>query len=237
MSVLVGPRYRGRDPHRPFVGIDASTRVLQAADLQALKSALGPAFEAFAPSYISFWSCAPARRWPGSDADKRDLVGALADLAAQPLPRELSVQIATDLSFYPRYQRIHDQQVAAEPEHATHARLETREDLAELVEQGLVFDVLVEGRWAGVLATWRAVRRSVRGFEVVELLLDPQVRGRGYGKHLSSALAASVLARGDRSSADQYLLGTIHVDNVRAYRSALAAGRRDVGGEMILPLR
>ncbi len=32
------------------------------------------------------------------------------------------------------------------------------------------------------------------------------------------------------------LVGTIHADNVSAYRSALSAGRMDVGGEIRIPV-
>lgn len=236
LTVLVGPRYRGRDPHRPFVGIEASSRVLRESDFEALRATLRPAFSAFDPTYISFWSCVAARSWTGCDADLRDVVGRLTDLAEQPLPDALGVRVAADLDFYPRYRQIHEQHVALEAEHALHTRVEAQEDLADLMGQGLVFDVRVEGRWAGVLAACRAVQRGLRGYTVVELLLDPHVRGRGYGRHLSSALAASVLARADSSPVGEYLLGTIHVDNHRAYRSALAAGRRDVGGEVVVPL-
>ena len=94
----------------------------------------------------------------------------------------------------------------------------------------------VDGRWAGIVAARRAALRGLRGFEIVELLLDPAVRGHGYGRHLSSALAAQLLARHDSTGADRFLVGTIHADNRRAYRAALAAGRHDVGGEVVVPL-
>lgn len=237
LAVLAGPRYRGTDPDRPFVGVAASTRVLTERDLDALRSVLRRTFAPFRPGYVALWSCVPARSWAGCEADNRDVVGLLAPLAARPRPDELRLVVATDLGFYPRYQRIFTDQVATEPEHALHTRLETREALADLVEQGLVLDVTVDGRWSGVVAVWRAAQRGLRGFEVVELVLDPSVRGRGYGRHLSSALAAALLDRPDRRDDDRFLVGTIHADNHPAYRAALAAGRRDVGGEVVVPLR
>ncbi|MDX6360204.1 MAG: hypothetical protein QOH37_3258, partial [Nocardioidaceae bacterium] len=73
--------------------------------------------------------------------------------------------------------------------------------------------------------------RGVRGATVIELLLDRPFRGHGYGKHLST-----LLARGVPLPDDQCLMGTIHADNTTSYRSALAAGRVDVGGEILMPL-
>jgi hypothetical protein len=95
----------------------------------------------------------------------------------------------------------------------------------------LLFDILVDGDWAGLLAAERDARRGLRGITVVELILDQAHRGHGYGRHLSTLLARAVPLPDD-----QFLLGTIHTDNHPAYRSALAAGRVDVGGEIVIPL-
>jgi hypothetical protein len=35
---------------------------------------------------------------------------------------------------------------------------------------------------------------------------------------------------------DQCLMGTIHAHNLPSYRSAVGAGRVDVGGEIIIPI-
>ncbi len=147
------------------------------------------------------------------------------------MPPELSAEVASHLDFYDRYAQIHHDQVAREPAHALHSRIESREDLGELLEARTLFDVLLGGQWAGLVGAEPRVQHGLRGAVVVELLLDPSVRGRGYGKHLSTLLAQQVEAPDD-----QFLLGTIHVDNILAYRSALASGRQDVGGEVIVPL-
>jgi GNAT superfamily N-acetyltransferase len=115
--------------------------------------------------------------------------------------------------------------------HARHTRAETREDLQALADQGLLFDVEVDGAWAGIVAAEPDARRGVRGATVIELILAHRFRRRGYGRHLST-----LLARGVPLPDDQFLIGTIHADNTAAYRSALAAGRVDVGGEIVVPL-
>lgn len=112
-----------------------------------------------------------------------------------------------------------------------HARLETREDLDELLAARMVFDVVLHGQWVGLIAAEPGVQHGLRGAIVVVLLLDPAVRGRGYGRHLSTLLAQHLPAPDDR-----FLLGTIHRDNTASYKSAIAAGRLDVGGEVIVTL-
>jgi len=96
---------------------------------------------------------------------------------------------------------------------------------------GTIFEVRLDGRWAGVLAGEPAVSHGLRGAVVIELLLDPAVRGRGHGRHLS-VLLARALPLPD----DQLLFGTIHADNSPAYRAATRAGRTDVGGEVLIPI-
>ena len=161
----------------------------------------------------------------------RTVAGRLGDLRRKEVPAGLSARAPTTLHFYDRYAQVHRDHVAAQPEHALHAHVEEREDLQELLEAGTLFDVLLHDRWVGVVAAELGVQHGLRGAIVNELLLDPSVRGRGYGKHLSTLLAQQLPAPDD-----EFLLGTIHLDNTAAYRSAITAGRRDVGGEIILAL-
>ena len=95
----------------------------------------------------------------------------------------------------------------------------------------MLFDILVDGQWAGIVAAESDARRGVRGATVIELILDHPFRGQGYGRHLST-----LLARALPFSDDECLMGTIHAENTAAYRSALAAGPVDVGGEIVIPL-
>ena len=67
------------------------------------------------------------------------------------------------------------------------------------------------------------------------MLLSPAFRGRGYGAHLTTLLARTVLEKRP-AEPERALSGTIHADNARAYSAALRAGRADVGGWVQLEL-
>lgn len=229
--VLAGPRYWGRDPDLPFMGVSGSDRPLLLEDRGGLVRIAKASFAAFRPGFVIVWSAAAPAEWPGTRPEMRQVVGKLHDLRQRPTPPELSTTPRRDTAFYDRYQQIHEQHVAEHPAHARHARLETRADLAELADQGLLHDVLVDEEWAGIVAAEPGSKHGVRGATVVELLLDPLRRRRGYGRHLS-VLLARALPLPDH----QCLLGTIHADNTPAYRAALAAGRVDVGGEIRIPV-
>jgi GNAT superfamily N-acetyltransferase len=231
LSVLAGPRYRGLDPNQPFVAIDATSRRLDSVDALLLRGRIKAEFAPFQPGYVTIWDSAAAGAWPGSRSDLRNLAGRLGDLRRNQVPDELEARTAHTLDFYRRYAEIHAGHVAADPAHALHARLEASDDLDELREAGTLFEVFADNSWAGVIAAEPAVSHGLRGYTVVELLLDPAFRGRGYGRHLGTLLARHLDARDE-----EFLLGTIHVDNASAYRSAIASGRIDVGGEVLFGL-
>lgn len=229
--ILAGPRYLGRDPDLPFIAVSASDRPLAESDRAALVAVARTSFEAFRPGFVMLTTPDPIGAWPDTGSELRQVVGILGDLRARDTPPDLATRPRTDTDFYGRYRAIHEAQVTADPRHARHTRCEEEEDLKELSASGLLHDVLVDGVWAGIVAAEPDSRRGVRGVTVVELLLAPQYRGRGLGRHLS-LLLAKALPFAD----DQCLMGTIHADNIPAYRAALAAGRMDVGGEVRVTL-
>jgi len=229
--VLIGPRYLGRDPDLPFMGVSGSDRPLAASDAGALQALARRELAPFAPKFVLVTTSDRIGAWPGTRPELRQLVGLLGDLRQRPVPPELSAVPRTDTTVYGRYRQIYDDDVARDPAHGRHARAETRDDLDELAGRGLLLDVEVDGVWAGIVAAEPDARRGVRGATVIELILDRPFRGRGYGKHLSTLLARAVPLPDD-----QCLIGTIHAGNTTSYRSALAAGRIDVGGEIRVPL-
>jgi GNAT superfamily N-acetyltransferase len=231
LTVLAGPRYRGRDPNRPFVTIDAASRPLHLADMPRLRAVVAAEFAAFEPGYVTIWDSGAAGAWPGSRSDLRNVAGRLDDLRANTVPPELDARPAQTLGFYQRYEEIHARQVAVDPDHALHTQIETRADLDELRAAGTLFEVFRDDIWAGVMAVEPGAQHGLRGYIVIELLLDPAARSHGYGKHLGGLLARHLDAAGDA-----FLLGTIHTDNLPSYRSAIASGRIDVGGEVLLDL-
>jgi GNAT superfamily N-acetyltransferase len=132
---------------------------------------------------------------------------------------------ARDLANYPRAQAAYAAVDAAFPGHPEQARIETAEDLAGSVEAGLLFDVLVDGEWAGYVgAHVNDETLGMPAYVVQEFILDPAYRGRGYGRYLPALLAEAL--PDDRP----ILLGVIHADNRSALQAAKASGRIDVGG-------
>ena len=172
----------------------------------------------------------PIGAWPDTQPEQRQVVGCSATCGRETCLRAVrGAARATPTST--TLPGLFDRDVAVDPAHGRHTRVEDRADLQDLAERGFLYDVLVDGAWAGVLAAEPDARRGVRGATVVELILDHRHRGRGYGRHLSTLLARS------RPAAGRPVSPRHHPCRQRtSYRSALAAGRVDVGGEIVIPL-
>jgi len=127
----------------------------------------------------------------------------LGQLRRRDVTNALTVRPGTDLSWYDRYVAVHDRHVAADPAHADRSRVETTADLDHLRGAATLFEVLVDGNWAGVLAAEPVVAHGLRGATVVVLMLTQEARGRGFGKGLSA-----LLARNLPMPDDQVLSGT-----------------------------
>ena len=229
--VLAGPRYLGRDPDLPFVGIPAADRPLTPADQSALIRLAQAEFAPFRPKFVLLDSAEPPSAWPGCRSEKRVIAGRIGDLRAQPISDGLSTRPAVDDAGYDAYKAIYDRDQAADRVRKRWAQAEDPDDFVRLGEQGMLFDVLVDSRWAGVVSAEVKTVHGIRGPVVQELVLDQRFRGRGLGHQLSLLLARALPV-----DDDQLLIGTIHADNVTARQSALRAGRVDVGGEILIPL-
>ncbi|MFC4455530.1 GNAT family N-acetyltransferase [Deinococcus sonorensis] len=231
-TALVGIRFRGMDLARPFVTAAATTRLPDEAGLTEAAALLRQEFEAFRPRHLRLFvpagvpidlSALP----PGSHWDHHLLAAPVTELRARPLPAfhaRVQLQVPPDMGFYPQYVQAYEALFAANPSHREFTHAEAEEDLEELRQEGLVFEVRVDGAWAGVVAACRSSEQGVSGFVVTEMFLDAAHRGQGLGP----AVGRHLLDRLPAESGDT-LFGTIHHDNLPARRSAERGGRTDVG--------
>ncbi|WP_293913935.1 GNAT family N-acetyltransferase [Deinococcus sp.] len=227
LDAMLSIRFRRVDRTKPFVDATILSRPLIQADLDALKRVAYELYGAFKPLYLRLWSAEPEGHFTGTGPDKRFLAAPLSELASGKAPPELSLSPTYDLSRYPDAQAAYASVDAAHPAHTGQAQLEQREDLQELIDAGTLFDVLVNGEWAGYVGTTLENDGDTLGLDayvVQELILAPEFRGRGYGPSLSTLLARAL------PQPERVLVGTIHAENVGAVRAAKAAGRVDVGG-------
>lgn len=232
-AALVGLRFRALDLARPFVTVVAHSEPLPGVkELHDAVAFLRAQFAEFAPKHVQFF--VPAGREldethfpPGSHWDVHVIAGRLNDLRKRPWPEHadrVTLDVPADLSFYPRYVAAYETLYAAHAEHREFARIEELDDLARYLQDGTLFEVRVDGAWAGVVAVTPAAEQGLSGFVVTEMFLEGAHRGRGFGPAVGRRLVERL-----QGEAGDVLYGTVHHGNVTARRSAYAAGREDVG--------
>jgi L-amino acid N-acyltransferase YncA len=135
---------------------------------------------------------------------------------------------AETLEFYPRYAETYAA-IYQERSWLPHeAEPESLEDMQEHLETGHVFEVLVDGQWAGITgAEHRSDEFALCGFVVLEMLLAKFARGQALGAAVQYRLAEALQAS---SQPSDVLYGTIGSNNPPMLKTAARVGRVDLGG-------
>src|ERR1019366_9062494 len=98
-------------------------------------------------------------------------------------------------------------------------RLEKQDYLARLASCGFLFEVLISGEYAGVLAVDKGFEYSCYGLKIAEEFLLKKYRGIGYAKIIQSKLIDQLAILG---WTDSYLYGTISSKNIPSLKTARA---------------
>ncbi len=231
---MMSMRYEGGDPGKPFVDATVMSRPFTTEDLPVLARAAVQTYGDLHPRYVRLWSAEPPGRFEGTTPDRRFLAMPVRSLCAgfgQSVPAELILTLAETLRHYEDASAAYDDLDHEHPPHREQAKIADYEDLAESLTAGTLFDVTVEGDWAGYVSVkTKGETLGMPAYVVQELILATKFRGRGYGAHLTTLLAQAVPDEG------RILVGTIHAENRGARQAAERAGRVDIGGWIQLPL-
>ncbi|MEZ6185433.1 MAG: hypothetical protein R3F62_10535 [Planctomycetota bacterium] len=223
-TLLAGIRFKGGDRAQPFVELIAWDGPLPAWD--ALRQRLAAAFAQFAPRRLRLRLPGEAPP-PGSavELDQWLVAGRVAELRRQPRSAALATRSAADLACFEAFCAAYRAWQAGAGPLGAEVQPASREELEACLESGAVVLVEAEGAWAGLAAAERQAERGLRGFCVVEELLDAPLRGQGRAAALQRALIDALPAE-----EDDVLWGTIHGINAPSLRTARRVGREVVEG-------
>ncbi len=231
LELLVGIRFLGLDMNEPFVDVMYHA-ALTPEQLSAVQDATELEFAVFKPKRTRFYVSSHQPPLTG-DGDKRLIAAPLGVMLAQPKPGtfgRVELRQATSLAFYPDYAATYHDLHTEYPELRAVARLESEDDLQGYLGEGHLFEIFVDGAWAGVTAVFEDVNTGLSGFCMAEIVLTGAFRGQGLGRAVQLQLAAQLAEQG--AGRDELLFGTIGAVNVAAQRTALGAGRVDLGGHV-----
>jgi hypothetical protein len=227
-QVLAGVRFKGGDLGFPFVE-------LLAADFAWTEAArLGEALEAVFGAFGAFKPLAARLLWDDGARLPAGPWGVVEDLCyvAAPVSRlqaaapvagseALTLRLARDLEFYPRYEAAWGAfQGGGDPWRAE-VMCTDPGDFEDCLRFGLVCEGWVGERWAGLFAARRLRERYFDGYVVQDMILGEEFRGRG----LAAALQQGAL-RHLSGQRQELLYGTIHAQNAPSLATARRCGRQ-----------
>jgi hypothetical protein len=208
--------------------IRASTSPGSLADVTVFQR-LAEAFSAFSPRKISFYHPAHLPLQAASAVIEQHFLAAPANAMASrpPAPGHSRVNLTrrADLDFYQHYVTTYREMYAERPHLEGIVRIESRKSLESCAKQGLLFEIAVDGRVAGIVAAMRRTIAGLSGVHMVEIVLDRSARGQALGSAVHQHFATAVAA----TAPDAVITGTIARENIPSWRTATRAGRIEIG--------
>jgi len=234
---LTGIRFRGRDVTKPFVDVAATSAGPTPAEVARVAALVATAYAAFEPRCVRFdvgdpdglvAALADEPDGAGAEVDQYVVAGLVASLqqrATGPSYDRVTLRQGKPGPLAARAAAIYADLHAEAPSTVLWAGAEDVESLAECAAEDHLFEVLVDGEPAGVVAALREDAHGLLGYVVQELCLDARHRGRRWAAPVLQHLVQTLPAYDGTT-----LWGTIHPDNAASLRNATSVGRRTVGG-------
>ncbi|HVZ94882.1 MAG TPA: hypothetical protein VG797_10265 [Phycisphaerales bacterium] len=223
----------------PFWVIDVLAHNLDLdspAALRAIVEAASREYELSVPRAIRFFRGAHEAPLhlglPPARPDYFVLAGNVRELQQLPAPEgydSVEVRAASDLSWYDKYTEAYAEFQRRAPDLRSFVVLETRQTLLSFMQQGVVAEVLVGGRWGGVVAAVRDDAFNLRGYRMVEEILSHEFRGKGLGTAMQRRFIDLLQPDHNGRAADYPIVfGRISAINPPSLATARRVGRVEV---------
>jgi GNAT superfamily N-acetyltransferase len=240
-KVLAGIHFFGLDVDRPFVGLTARTKPLDSREQVArMANRMYDEFARFSPQSMWVYQSVGSREFrlegiPDLKPDIRLVAGSVTELQTRPVPPfmdRIDLAHAKSMDFWEEYQLMYERLHAERPALRHRVNVTERDLMERCASAGGLFKVLVDGEWAGIFTGLPTREHGLRGYLVVEEVLDTPYRGHGLGPALQRHFIDQLpVGKGD------LVFGTIDATNRPSIRTAIKVGRADVGGWSFVPIQ
>jgi hypothetical protein len=230
-AVVAGIHFRGSRLDFPFVDISAQSAPLPLA--KALQT-LTHNFRSFQPRAVRLWRAAQERPPEACHDDLVIVAASLREVLAAPAAHNaerIRLELDPAVTSYGDYRLLYDALHSGAPELARLVSPETFESLCECAQRKAFFRVFVDDQCAGFVAARPDTYRQWKGWIVVEEVLHPDFRGKGFAAAVQQALLKKLDDR-----IEQVVFGTIASENLPSLKTAKRVGRQvvEVGGFVYL---
>ncbi len=137
---------------------------------------------------------------------------------------QIELKHARSLEWYAIYQNAYEALQKKWPAFVEMGQLSSESTLQELMNKKLLFEIFVEGEWAGVIGSNEDNEGLLIGYYIEEEFLLEQFRG----KKMAASVQRHLIERLSPEN-DSMLSGTIHYDNLPSLKTAKRVGRKPIG--------
>ena len=230
VRLIAAINFRDVSGAMPYIRILRSTAAPGTiSDWSGLRLCLAGVFREFKPHAVLFFHPDHVPLDAPTTGIDDHLLAAPAQVIATSPPaaglERVELRRSITVDFYPRYQAIYEAVYVARPALRGEVRTETRESLADCLALGLLSEIFIDGNWAGVLAADQRSVMGIQGVYLVEIVLAQEVRGQRLGPAVHQRFAREIV----EARPAQIVLGTISDKNPWSRRTALRAGRIEIG--------
>jgi hypothetical protein len=236
-QVIAGIRFRP-DPAMAFVDVYARNfAIASRSQVSALRETMLDCFKIFGPGCVRISTAVDSPEeavlagFPGS-TDFLTVAAPVSQLQRQPPPAHLErihLRQSSCQESFDRYSRAFDAFHASVPQLKHAVPRASRSALEQCASDGMLYNVEVDRKWAGVIAGRLQTDFGMNGVRIVKEILTGPYRSRGLGPALQRRFI-DLLPNG----AGNMLHGAIHPANLASLKTAMRVGRRPVMRTMFL---
>jgi hypothetical protein len=227
-TVIAGIRFRNLDPEWPFVEVNADFDLLRSDTLPEISELARHAFHPFSPKGVQF-SGQPEDPTDNGAAVWTHAVLGRTDAAAPVGQHDVEITFPRNVTFYEEYLDAYATWAHANSGLKAFVKPESKEDLEEAAQAGLLAVARDSAGWCGVVAASMAPFFGTTAGYIFEVLVTERRRGQGLGRSIDSALMRRL------SKCCIYVWEDIHDRNVASFRTAARQGRRAVRTDYFVP--
>lgn len=221
-KIIYGIRHMGRDRDFPFIQLKPNFTIKDSREVFQIDKDLKDELMVFKPLFLSFWS---AKKMDVDSIGATYLVTTareMKELAPWSGEKNLNLHRVADDSYYDWYKNGYEKLHNKNPELEKKVTLNSRVSMKDSREQGLLYEVFIEGEKIGLISGERSSLLGHQGIYFHEIFIDEAWRGKGLAKAMQRKfLALNALD-------DDFIWGTIDDSNLSSYKTALSNGRKPI---------
>lgn len=221
--ILAGIRFQGLDVTQPYVLVLGNFKEISNIPFHEIAEAVKESFKAFKPHCYHM-------NFPEGIAvpidykiDRYTVMGNIQDVVNLQLPAihdQAELIPLKKINFYDEYVNEYERLYSKAPHLKNEVRVESLESLNNAGDENLLFEIVINGKRAGVIAGFTEDYFGQKEICILEELLFESYRKKGFGVYLQKAFAVKMLNR------FELMWGQISDLNPSSLKTALKNGRK-----------